>query len=130
MLKPAIKLLEFFKSVPEADLDMGRHGRVDAETGGLATFMTDKAQSASRILREVVPVEAKMLNKFDLPVADDRSAHRQHHPSKSMDARVLHTSTSRWLWGGRGCRRLLMEDFAVHDVQNGNNEKCGCNNWS
>ena len=59
MLKPAIKLLEFFRAVSEADLDMSRQGRIDAETGGLATFATDKAQSVSRTIREVAPIGVK-----------------------------------------------------------------------
>ena len=58
-MKPAIKLLEFFRAISEADLEMSRSGRVDAETGGLATFATDKAQSVSRTMRELVPIGAK-----------------------------------------------------------------------
>ena len=51
MLKPAIKFFERFKAMPEADLGMICHGRVDAETGGLAIPATDKAQIVSWVMR-------------------------------------------------------------------------------
>lgn len=53
---PAIKLLEFFRGITEADLAIGRSGHTDAESGGLAKFATVKAQGISPTMKELAQI--------------------------------------------------------------------------
>ncbi|KAF8219495.1 putative aminoadipate reductase [Tricholoma matsutake] len=53
---PAIKLLEFFRGITEADLAIGRSHHTDAESGGLAKFATVKAQGISSTMKELAQI--------------------------------------------------------------------------
>jgi hypothetical protein len=58
MVKPSIKLLEFFRAIATADDAIVRSGKTDVESGGLAKFATAKAQSVSPTMKELAPIGA------------------------------------------------------------------------
>ncbi|CAA7265482.1 unnamed protein product [Cyclocybe aegerita] len=53
---PAIKLLEFFRSVAQADASLRQEGDPNVESCGLTPLSTMKAQEVSRAMREVSPL--------------------------------------------------------------------------
>jgi hypothetical protein len=57
--KPAIKLLEFFRTIAAADRAISSTGRIDVESGGLSRFATAKAEGASLTMRELPPISAQ-----------------------------------------------------------------------
>ncbi|TFK33802.1 acetyl-CoA synthetase-like protein [Crucibulum laeve] len=56
---PAIKLLDFFRNMAKAEDDILKEGRIDSESGGLAILRTNKMQSISSTLEELLPICAE-----------------------------------------------------------------------
>jgi thioester reductase-like protein len=53
---PALKLLDFFRSLSAGDLQVTTDGRLNAEAGGLTTFSTSKIQDISKTMRDLKPL--------------------------------------------------------------------------
>jgi hypothetical protein len=52
-VQPAIKLLDFFRSISGMDAILRQKGKEDVETGGLAMFSTTKVQSFSQTMKSL-----------------------------------------------------------------------------
>ncbi|KAG6838995.1 hypothetical protein C0991_006742, partial [Blastosporella zonata] len=61
---PAIKLLEFFRTISKADQAITEADRNDLESSGLAKFATVKAQSISETMRELKPTSAEDVSRW------------------------------------------------------------------
>ncbi|KNZ74034.1 Linear gramicidin synthase subunit D [Termitomyces sp. J132] len=61
---PAVKLLEFFRTISKADCAIAEAGRHEVESGGLAKFATVKAQHLSETMREVRPIGAEDVRRW------------------------------------------------------------------
>ncbi|KNZ79425.1 L-aminoadipate-semialdehyde dehydrogenase large subunit [Termitomyces sp. J132] len=61
---PAVKLLELFRAISQADYAIAEAGRHEVESGGLAKFATAKAQHLSQTMREVRPIGAEDVRRW------------------------------------------------------------------
>ncbi|KAG5733212.1 hypothetical protein E4T56_gene2239, partial [Termitomyces sp. T112] len=61
---PAVKLLEFFRTISKANCAIAEAGRHEVESGGLAKFATVKAQHLSQTMREVRPIGAEDVRRW------------------------------------------------------------------
>ncbi|KAH7929522.1 putative aminoadipate reductase [Leucogyrophana mollusca] len=84
---PAVKLLEYFRDMAQADGELRRLGHSNREVGGIAEFATEKGQGFSRSLRELAPIgmgeakidESQALNDERVAINDDRDSSVQHN---------------------------------------------------
>lgn len=56
--QPAIKLLEFFRTMSAADSAARTSGRHDVEAGGITPLATEKIQQVSPTMATLKPIEA------------------------------------------------------------------------
>ncbi|KAG6906942.1 putative NRPS-like protein biosynthetic cluster [Tephrocybe rancida] len=61
---PAIKLLEFFRTISKADQAITEAGSREVESGGLAKFSTAKAQVVSSTMRDLHPVAVEDVGRW------------------------------------------------------------------